>query len=195
MSIEQRIAAPPEWSPPTSGDFRNAKEWMVGVEGVERLGEDSYRLAHREPDRQDRTRGTNRGARPRDHKLGLHLDRRGRRRGRRAPTPTAAAWSPTPASSTSSARSWTGPPASSAWNASPARTASAPSHGSSSSWKRGATDDRRRPGDTARLPGLTRHRPPPHRRPVSLAGHAASTTSWRPSAATKTKKNSPRRTT
>jgi hypothetical protein len=31
------------------GDFRNAKEWMVGIEGVERLAEDSYRLMLESP--------------------------------------------------------------------------------------------------------------------------------------------------
>lgn len=44
VSIEQRIAALPEKVVDYVSDFRNAKEWMVGVEGVEPLGEDSYRL-------------------------------------------------------------------------------------------------------------------------------------------------------
>jgi carbon monoxide dehydrogenase subunit G len=44
LSIEQRIYAPADEVAAFIGDFRNAKEWMVGVEGVERLGEDSYRL-------------------------------------------------------------------------------------------------------------------------------------------------------
>ena len=45
VSIEQRMAAPPEKVSGFISDFRNAREWMVGVESVERLGEDSYRLA------------------------------------------------------------------------------------------------------------------------------------------------------
>ena len=49
MSIEQRIAAPPEKVVVYVSDFRNAKEWMVGVESVEPLGEDSYRLALESP--------------------------------------------------------------------------------------------------------------------------------------------------
>ena len=44
VSIEQHIDAPPETVGSYIGDFRNAKEWMVGVEGVEQLGENSYRL-------------------------------------------------------------------------------------------------------------------------------------------------------
>jgi carbon monoxide dehydrogenase subunit G len=44
VSIEQHIDAPPETVASYIGDFRNAKEWMVGVEGVEQLGESSYRL-------------------------------------------------------------------------------------------------------------------------------------------------------
>ena len=49
VSIEQRIAAPPEKVAHYVSDFRNAKEWMVGVESVEPLGEDSYRLALESP--------------------------------------------------------------------------------------------------------------------------------------------------
>ena len=49
VNIEQRIAAPPEKVAAYVSDFRNAKEWMVGVEGVEPLGEDSYRLALESP--------------------------------------------------------------------------------------------------------------------------------------------------
>ena len=45
VSIEQRVAAPPEKVSVYVTDFRNAVEWMVGVEGVERLGEETYRLA------------------------------------------------------------------------------------------------------------------------------------------------------
>jgi carbon monoxide dehydrogenase subunit G len=44
LNIEQRIYAPAEQVAAFIGDFRNAKEWMVGVEAVERLGEDRYRL-------------------------------------------------------------------------------------------------------------------------------------------------------
>ena len=49
MSIEQRIAAPAEKVSGYISDFRNARDWMVGVESVERLGEDSYRLALESP--------------------------------------------------------------------------------------------------------------------------------------------------
>ena len=44
LSIEERIYAPAEHVAAYIGDFRNAKEWMVGVEAVEMLGEDRYRL-------------------------------------------------------------------------------------------------------------------------------------------------------
>jgi carbon monoxide dehydrogenase subunit G len=49
VSIEQRMAAPAEKVSGYISDFRNAKEWMVGVKSVERLGEDSYRLALESP--------------------------------------------------------------------------------------------------------------------------------------------------
>jgi carbon monoxide dehydrogenase subunit G len=45
VSINQRVAAPAEKVSAYVSDFRNAGEWMVGVENVERLGEDTYRLA------------------------------------------------------------------------------------------------------------------------------------------------------
>jgi carbon monoxide dehydrogenase subunit G len=45
VSIEQRVAAPADKVSAYVSDFRNAREWMVGVENVERLGEDAYRLA------------------------------------------------------------------------------------------------------------------------------------------------------
>ncbi len=45
VSIQQRVAAPPEKVSVYVSDFRNAVEWMVGVEGVERLDGDTYRLA------------------------------------------------------------------------------------------------------------------------------------------------------
>ena len=44
VDIEERIYAPAEQVADFIGDFRNAKEWMVGVEAVEMLGEDRYRL-------------------------------------------------------------------------------------------------------------------------------------------------------
>ncbi len=44
LNIKERIYAPAEEVAAFIGDFRNAKEWMVGVVAVERLGEDSYRL-------------------------------------------------------------------------------------------------------------------------------------------------------
>jgi len=49
VSIEQRVAAPPEKVATYVSDFRNAREWMVGVESVEQLGEDSYRLGLQSP--------------------------------------------------------------------------------------------------------------------------------------------------
>ena len=44
MRIEQRVAAPPEAVSAYVSDFRHAREWMVGVESVERLGDDEYGL-------------------------------------------------------------------------------------------------------------------------------------------------------
>ena len=44
VTIEQRIAAPPAQVAAFVGDFRNAKQWMVGVEAIEPLGDDAYRL-------------------------------------------------------------------------------------------------------------------------------------------------------
>jgi uncharacterized membrane protein len=49
IAIEQHVDAPARDVAAYIGDFRNAKEWMVGVEGVERLGEDSYRLMLESP--------------------------------------------------------------------------------------------------------------------------------------------------
>jgi carbon monoxide dehydrogenase subunit G len=49
VSIEQRMAVPTEKVSGYISDFRNAKEWMVGVESVERLGEDYYRLVLESP--------------------------------------------------------------------------------------------------------------------------------------------------
>ncbi|CAA9454232.1 MAG: hypothetical protein AVDCRST_MAG02-1327 [uncultured Rubrobacteraceae bacterium] len=44
VTIEQHIAVPPGMVADFVGDFRNAGQWMVGVEGIEPLGEDLYRL-------------------------------------------------------------------------------------------------------------------------------------------------------
>ncbi len=49
LDIEQQIDAPAESVAAYIGDFTNAKEWMVGVEGVERLSEDSYRMMLESP--------------------------------------------------------------------------------------------------------------------------------------------------
>jgi carbon monoxide dehydrogenase subunit G len=49
VTIEQRIAAPPEMVADFVGDFRNAKRWMVGVEAIEPLGEDAYKLEIESP--------------------------------------------------------------------------------------------------------------------------------------------------
>jgi carbon monoxide dehydrogenase subunit G len=44
VEIKERIEAPAESVAAYIGDFRHAKDWMVGVESVERLGADEYRL-------------------------------------------------------------------------------------------------------------------------------------------------------
>lgn len=49
VAIEQRIDAPPEKVAAYIGDFTNAKEWMVGVESVQKTGDGSYRLALESP--------------------------------------------------------------------------------------------------------------------------------------------------
>ncbi len=49
LAIKQRIEAPAESVAAYIGDFTNAKEWMVGVEGVERLSEDCYRMMLESP--------------------------------------------------------------------------------------------------------------------------------------------------
>jgi carbon monoxide dehydrogenase subunit G len=49
VAIEEHIAAPPEMVAAFVGDFRNAKRWMVGVEGIEPLGEDAYKLEIESP--------------------------------------------------------------------------------------------------------------------------------------------------
>jgi carbon monoxide dehydrogenase subunit G len=49
VEIEQRIDAPTEKVASYIEDFRNAKEWMVGVESVDKLGERAYRLKLESP--------------------------------------------------------------------------------------------------------------------------------------------------
>ena len=49
VTIEQRIDAPPGAVAAFVGDFRNAKQWMVGVEGIEPLGNDTYKLEIESP--------------------------------------------------------------------------------------------------------------------------------------------------
>ena len=44
VRIEQPVAAPREKVAEYVSDFRNARHWMVGVENVEPLGENEYRL-------------------------------------------------------------------------------------------------------------------------------------------------------
>jgi carbon monoxide dehydrogenase subunit G len=49
VAIEQRIAVPPETVAAFVGDFRNAEQWMVGVEGIQPLGGDAYKLTIESP--------------------------------------------------------------------------------------------------------------------------------------------------
>ena len=49
VAVEQRVDVPAENVSSYIGDFRNAKEWMVGVEGIEKLSEDHYRLMLESP--------------------------------------------------------------------------------------------------------------------------------------------------
>jgi carbon monoxide dehydrogenase subunit G len=49
VAIEQHMAAPPEMVAAFVGDFRNAEQWMVGVEGIEPLGNDAYKLQIESP--------------------------------------------------------------------------------------------------------------------------------------------------
>jgi carbon monoxide dehydrogenase subunit G len=49
VNIKQRVEAPAEKVADYVGDFRNAKEWMVGVESIEKLGEREYRLTLESP--------------------------------------------------------------------------------------------------------------------------------------------------
>jgi carbon monoxide dehydrogenase subunit G len=44
VRIEQQVAAPPDKVSAYVSDFRNAREWMVGVERVHRIGEEEYSL-------------------------------------------------------------------------------------------------------------------------------------------------------
>ena len=49
VAIEERMDAPPGAVAAFVGDFRNAKRWMVGVESIEPLGTDVYRLEIESP--------------------------------------------------------------------------------------------------------------------------------------------------
>ena len=49
VALEQRIGAAAREVFRYISDFRNAKEWMVGVEGIERLSVDFYRLLVESP--------------------------------------------------------------------------------------------------------------------------------------------------
>jgi uncharacterized protein len=49
VNLEQRIEAPAKKVAAYVGDFRNAKEWMVGIESIEQLGEREYRLTLESP--------------------------------------------------------------------------------------------------------------------------------------------------
>ena len=49
VRADQSMDAPAEKVAAYIGDFRNAKEWMVGVEKVRQLGEDIYRLTLETP--------------------------------------------------------------------------------------------------------------------------------------------------
>jgi carbon monoxide dehydrogenase subunit G len=44
VRIEQQVAAPPDKVSAYVSDFRNAREWMVGVERVNHIGEKEYSL-------------------------------------------------------------------------------------------------------------------------------------------------------
>ena len=44
VEIREQIWAPAESVAAYIGDFRHAEDWMVGVESVEKLGEDEYQL-------------------------------------------------------------------------------------------------------------------------------------------------------
>jgi uncharacterized membrane protein len=49
VRIEQRMNVPAQKVAAYIGDFRNAKEWMVGLESVKKLTEDTYRLTLESP--------------------------------------------------------------------------------------------------------------------------------------------------
>ena len=53
VRIEQQVEAPLERVAAYISDFRNAREWMVGVEAVEPLGEESFRLTLESPGCED----------------------------------------------------------------------------------------------------------------------------------------------
>lgn len=49
VTLEQYIAVPPAQVAAFISDFRNAQQWMVGVETIEDLGDDSFRLILESP--------------------------------------------------------------------------------------------------------------------------------------------------
>lgn len=49
VEIFKKVAAPRARVAEYIEDFRNAREWMVGVEGIERIGDDEYKLTIESP--------------------------------------------------------------------------------------------------------------------------------------------------
>lgn len=49
VEIFKKISAPSEAVAAFIEDFRNAKDWMVGVEDIERIGDDEYKLTVESP--------------------------------------------------------------------------------------------------------------------------------------------------
>jgi len=49
VTLEQHIDAPPTNVAAFISDFRNAQQWMVGVEEIEELGDDTFRLTLESP--------------------------------------------------------------------------------------------------------------------------------------------------
>jgi carbon monoxide dehydrogenase subunit G len=49
VTLQQHIDAPPTNVAAFISDFRNAQQWMVGVEGIEELGDDTFRLTLESP--------------------------------------------------------------------------------------------------------------------------------------------------
>ena len=49
VTLEQSIDAPAPNVAAFIGDFRNAQQWMVGVENIEELGDDTFRLTLESP--------------------------------------------------------------------------------------------------------------------------------------------------